>query len=61
MYGLDSAQLNETELKKIEVFQLQIIRQILKINTICVDRQNTNEEVTAEQTNKHTMNEEKNK
>ena len=45
LYGLDSAQLNEPQLKRLDIFQLKVIRKILQLKTTYINRQNTNEEV----------------
>ena len=45
LYGIDSAQLNEPELKRLDTFQLKIFRKILKMKTTYVERRNTNKEV----------------
>ena len=51
LYGLDSAQLNEPHLKRLDVFQLKIFRKILKLKTTYIDRSNTNQK-KQEQINK---------
>ena len=45
LYGLDSMQLNEPQLKKLDIFQLKVLRKILKMKTTYIDRNNTNEKV----------------
>ena len=45
LYGLESAQLNESAKKKLDTFQLKGLRNILKLKTTFIDRSNTNEEV----------------
>ena len=45
LHGMDSAQLNEPELKRLDIFQLKIFRNILKLKTTYIDRNNTNKEV----------------
>ena len=45
LYGLDSLQLNEPQLKRLDIFQLKILRKILKLKTTYIDRNNTNEKV----------------
>ena len=45
LYGLESAQLIPSVLKKIETFQLKVLRKILKINTTYINRVNTNASV----------------
>ena len=48
LYGMDTAQLNDTETKKLETFQLKALRKILKLKTTFVNRTNTNEKVYQE-------------
>ena len=48
LYGLESAQLNPTNLRRIATFQLKGIRQIMKIQTTYMNRENTNEYVFQE-------------
>ena len=55
MYGIDSAQLNEGELKKLDQFQLKGLRKILKLNTTYINRENTNKEII-ERANRETQN-----
>ena len=43
LYGLESAQLNPAVVKRLETFQLKVLRQILRMDTTYVDRTNTNE------------------
>ena len=42
LYGLDSAQLNEGQLKRLDLFQLQALRKVLRLATTYLDRRNTN-------------------
>ena len=48
MYGIETAELNETTKQKIGVFQLKGLRQILKITNTYVDRLHSNEYVFKE-------------
>ena len=43
LYGLESAQLNDSLLRTLDTFQLKGLRQIMKIQTTFMDRTNTNE------------------
>ena len=43
LYGLESAQLIPSIAKKLETFQLKVLRKILKMDTTFVDRANTNQ------------------
>ena len=45
MYGLESAQLNDTAKRRIDAFQLKGLRKILNLKTTYVDRNNTNQRV----------------
>ena len=45
LYGIDSAQLNEGDLKRLDLFQLKALRKILRLNTTFIDRRNTNQKV----------------
>ena len=45
LYGLESAQLIPSVLKRLETFQLKVLRKILKLDTTYVNRENTNETV----------------
>ena len=45
LYGLDSAQLNEPQLKRLDVFHLKGLRKVLHMNTTYVNRENSNQEV----------------
>ena len=45
LYGLESAQLIPSVLKRIEVFQLKVLRTILKMDTTFINRANTNQVV----------------
>ena len=42
LYGLESAQLIPSVLKKLETFQLKVLRKILKIETTYINRVNSN-------------------
>jgi hypothetical protein len=43
LYGLESAELTNTQLKKLDVFQLKGLRKILGMDTTFVNRANTNQ------------------
>jgi hypothetical protein len=45
MYGLESLQLNESALKRLDTFQLKGLRKILKLKTTYIDRANSNARV----------------
>ena len=45
LYGLESAQLNPAVVRRLETFQLKVLRKILKMDTTYIDRANTNETV----------------
>ena len=45
LYGLESAQLIPSVLKRLEVFQLKVLRKILKIETTYINRANTNQNI----------------
>ena len=45
LYGLETAQLNPSDIQKLDTFQLKGLRKILKITTTYVNRANTNEYV----------------
>ena len=45
IYGLESAQLIPSVLKKLETFQLKVLRKILKIDTTYINRVNSNSSV----------------
>jgi len=45
LYGLESAHLKETDLRKLEVFHLKALRKVLKMKTTFVDRADTNKKV----------------
>ena len=45
LYGIESAQLNEPEQRRLEVFQLKVLRKMLQMKTTYVNRLNTNEKV----------------
>ena len=45
LYGLESAQLIPSVAKKLDVFQLKVLRKIFRIDTTFVNRANTNEVV----------------
>ena len=47
LYGLESAQLNDSHLAKLDVFQLKGLRKILRMQTTFMNRANTNERVYA--------------
>ena len=42
LYGLESAQLKPSVLKKLETFQLRILRKIVNIDTTYINRVDTN-------------------
>ena len=42
MYGLESAQLNDSLKNKLDVFQLKGLRKILGLTTTFINRENTN-------------------
>ena len=48
IYGIDSLQLNEPELKKLEKNHLQAMRKILKWDTTYINRDNTNKRIYQE-------------
>ena len=48
IYGLESVQLNQSRKQKTDTFQLKGLRQILKMQTSYVSRENTNERVCRE-------------
>ena len=48
LYGLDSMQLNEPELKRLEKIHLQAMRKILKWDTTYINRENTNAKIYEE-------------
>ena len=48
IYGLESAQLNESVNKYLNVFQLKVLRKILELDHTYVDRGNTNEKIYEE-------------
>ena len=48
VYGLETAQLNDSHLSKLDVFQLKGLRKILRMQTTFVNRANTNEKVYQE-------------
>ena len=48
LYGMESAQINEPDLKRLETFQLKALRKVLKLKTTFVDRNNTNTKVYQE-------------
>ena len=54
LYGLDSAQLGEGELKRMEIMQLKILRKFLGMKTAYVDRDNTNENIYRQAADKST-------
>ena len=45
LYGLESMQLTQSSLRKLDVFQLKGLRKILKLETTFVNRENSNEVV----------------
>ena len=45
LYGLESAQLNPAVVRRLESFQLKVLRKILKMNTTYIDRANSNQQV----------------
>ena len=45
LYGLESAQLGEGAIRRLETLQLKLIRKILRMKTTYIHRQNTNLEV----------------
>jgi len=45
LYGLESAQLIPSVSKKLEIFQLKVLRTILRMDTTYVNRANTNDKV----------------
>ena len=45
MYGLETLQLTEAMSKKLDVFQLKGLRQILKLETTFINRANSNQKV----------------
>ena len=45
LYGMNTAQLNEPQMKRINLFQLKALRKILKLTTTFVNRENTNKKV----------------
>ena len=45
LYGLESAHVEDSDIKILEVFQLKVLRKILKMKTTFVDRANTNQKV----------------
>jgi len=47
LYGLESAQLIPSVLKRVETFQLKVLRKILKMDTTYINRANTNNKVYA--------------
>ena len=48
LYGLESAQLNEPHVKRLNTFQLKGLRKILHLQTTYIDRDNTNAKVIAD-------------
>lgn len=45
LYGLESSQLLPSALKRLETFQLKVLRKILKVDTTFINRGNTNSKV----------------
>jgi hypothetical protein len=43
LYGLESAQINEAELRKLTAFRLKGFRKVLKLDTTYVNRQSSHE------------------
>jgi len=52
LYGMDSAQLGEGELERLDTIQLQISRKILGLKTTFVDRENSNRKIWNDVNNK---------
>ena len=52
LYGMETAQLNEPQMKRLDIFQLKALRKVLRLQTTFVNRANTNEHVF-EQANEH--------
>lgn len=52
LYGMDTAQINETEATKLETSQLKVLRNILNMKTTFINRNNTNETVYREANSK---------
>ena len=51
LYGLETANITNSQMKKLDTFQLKGLRRILKMTTTCINRENTDETVykTAEE------------
>ena len=47
LYGMETAQLNEPQMKRLDLFQLKALRKVLKLNTTFINRENTNNHVFA--------------
>ena len=45
LYGLDSMQLNEPQLKKLDIFQFKILRKILKLKTTYTQRKHKRQNI----------------
>ena len=45
LYGLESAHINDSVIKKLEVFQLKALRKVLRLKTTYIDRSNTNSSI----------------
>ena len=45
LYGLESAELTSSDLKRLDVFQLKGLRKIMKMETTYINRANTNQRV----------------
>ena len=43
LYGLESAQLTDQQINKLDVFQLKVLRKLLKFDTTYINRENKNE------------------
>ena len=52
LYGTESAQLLPSVLKRIETFQLKVLRKILRMDTTYINRENTNSKVFEEANNR---------
>ena len=48
LYGMETAQLNEPQMKRLDLFQLKALRKVLKLPTTFVSRGNTNDKVFAD-------------
>ena len=45
LYGFESSQLIPSRLKRLEVFQLKVLRQMLRMHTTHIDRNSSNQKV----------------